>query len=122
MTGPATAPRSGNSARFASVVDKVFIDLDRHRSTAEHALQIGVDPQKLIRVARGQCCVFTEDLIEQSPWALGRIIALVKAKRRFGSLGARILESVGPTDPSVWGIKETGDPQADLAALLDQVG
>ena len=56
-----------------------------------------------------------------APWALGRVVALVKARRDPASLGARILATTGEVCPYDWGVLRTGDEDADLAELLDRV-
>jgi hypothetical protein len=55
------------------------------------------------------------------PWAMGRVVALVKARRDPTSLGSRLLESEGEISPADWGVPITGDRDADLATLLNRV-
>jgi hypothetical protein len=106
---------------FPALFREALVDLADYRLTAIHALQIGVDPDEIIDYARGLRPLGFENLLVQSPWAMGRVTALVKAARRPASLGNKLLSSRGRTDPYAWGIKETGDRDLDLATLLDQV-
>lgn len=101
----------GHAARLALV----------QRSTAYHALQMGVIPDEILSYVRGNSPDGFESVLDHSAWAMDRVVALVKAQRRPNSLGAKLLASVGRTDPYYWGIKDTGDVDRDLAVLLDLV-
>jgi hypothetical protein len=82
---------------------------------------MGVIPDEILSYARGNNPEGFSTILGRSPWAVAKVVALTKAQRRPNSLGAKLLASVGRTDPYDWGIKDTGDRDRDLAALLDQV-
>ena len=124
MTSPAAQPAPTFGA-FQSTVEAAAVQLTALRLTASHALRNGVIPQEIVDFARGQLSPGqrqdAQAMLARSPWAMGRVVALVKARRDGASLGARILASTGPVDPVVWGISPTDDKDADLAKLLDVV-
>lgn len=119
MNSPA-APKPG-TPRFDTIVAHSQLHLRVQRHTAYHALQMGVNPDEILSYARGQVVIGFDELLAKSPWAMTKVVALVKSKRQPASLGSKLLASVGRTDPYVWGIRDTGDRERDLAALLDQV-
>lgn len=119
MNSPA-APKPGTPP-FDTIVAQSGHVLYEQRRTAFHALQMGVDPEDILSYVRGHRPDEFDAVLTHSPWALNKVAALVMAQRRPGSLGARILASTGHTDPYVWGIRDTGDRDRDLASLLDQV-
>jgi len=121
MNSPATgeqSPRPGTLA-FHTMVETAFKQLATAKQTAGHALRNGVNPKEIIRYATGQLTAGQRTAIQEmlaiSPWATGRVTALIMAKRDPNSLGARILR--GELD--FYG--DSADPDADLAKLLDQV-
>ncbi|MHC4180279.1 MAG: hypothetical protein ACYSWU_22470 [Planctomycetota bacterium] len=120
MTSPAANPPVPNST-FGPILDQAMRNLAEYRQTAAHALDLGVDPREIIDYARGRQPAGIVTYLTQCPWVMDRVVALVKAARKPGSLGAKILAGVGPTIPSHWGIRDTGNEDADLATLLDQV-
>ena len=119
MNSPA-APKPG-TPRFDSIIAQSGHILSAQRRTAYHALQSGVNPDEILTYARGLRPESFETVFARCPWAMARVVALVKAKRRPASLGARLLAGVGRTDPYAWGIRDTGDRDRDLASLLNQV-
>jgi hypothetical protein len=118
MIGPADAPKPGAAP---PKIDELVREATKLRRTAAHALRCGVNPDELLSYARGNKPHGFEAFLAQSPWAMGRVVALVKANRRPESLGAKLLRSPDRTDPYAWGIQNTGDREADLATLLDKV-
>ena len=114
----------GFSVGFSELILEAFRDLPALRSTADYALKLGVVPESLLRYVRGGLEEYerqdVEHMLAQSPWAMGRVVALVKAKRDPASLGAKIL-SATHTDPYAWGMKNTGDLDLDMALLLEMV-
>ena len=92
------------------------------KKTAAHALTIGIRPNDLIRFVRGDlegiARTEVQVSLDRSPWALGRVVALVKARRDASSLGSRVLTS-DSFDPYAWGILNTGDIDTDGCTLLD---
>ncbi len=119
MNSPAT-PKP-ETPPLAEIIAQAARLTNLQRSTAYHALQMGVIPDEILSYVRGNSPDGFESVLGHSAWAMDRVVALTKAQRRPNSLGAKILDSVGHTDPYVWGIKDTGDVDRDLAALLDQV-
>jgi len=112
-------------ALFSHFVDQAFVVRGELSRTAAYALQTGVNPRDLIHYVQGVCTDperrEVEHLLAQSPWALSRVVALVKAKRNPASLGAQVLKA-DSTNPYGWGIKQTGDPDMDIALLLESIG
>lgn len=119
MNSPA-APKSESPA-FASIVAQAQLHLHEQRHLAYHALQCGVIPDEILSYARGTSPKGFDSVLTAFPWVMGRVVALMKAQRRPQSLGAKLLSSVGRTDPYAWGIGDTGDRDRDLATLLDLV-
>lgn len=91
----------------------------RRRESAAAALAMGLFPDQIIGFVRGD--PGPRALIEASPWAIDRVVAFIKAKRDPSSLGARLLALHSKIDPHVWGVPDSGDPDLDLAFLLDLV-
>ena len=125
MTSPATneqPPRPGTLV-FHTLLEDAFKQLATVEKTAGHALRNGVSPKEIVDYVNGQVTDYersaTQEMLAREPWAMGRVVALVKARRNPASLGARIL--VGALIPAAYGIPTTEDPEADLAELLDQV-
>lgn len=121
MTSPAAnPPRPGNFVRF---LDEHLREAEVAKTTAAHALRIGVIPEEIIDYVRGQVADrrSTESMLARSPWAMSRVVALVKSRRNPHSLGARILASKGAIQPLAWGIRGVGDHDQDVAELLDRV-
>jgi hypothetical protein len=125
MLSPAAQPPQQGTAQFHTLLEESAREGIALRNTAGHALLVGVNPEEILDYVRGQVSpanrVDVDQMLARSPWALGRVVALVKAKRDPASLGARILASHGQVDPRAWGIVGSGDHEADLAMLLDQV-
>jgi len=121
MTSPAAnPPRPG---AFHTLVEDALLESAAIRNTASHALRNGVNPKEIVDYVNGQVSAIERsaihEMLAREPWAMGRVVALVKARRNPASLGARIL--VGALIPAAYGIPTTEDPEADLAELLDQV-
>jgi len=116
------SPRVG----FSDLVDSAIQSRTALQNTAGFALSTGVDPQTLIDYARGRASPAVkseaEMMVMSSPWAMSRVLALVRAARDPSSLGAGILRTVGNTNPYEWGMTRTEDPQMDLALLLERIG
>jgi len=125
MTSPAAQPPRRGTATFHTLIEESFRKETALRKTAGHALLTGVNPEEILDYVRGQVTpanrADVDQMLARSPWALGRVVALVKAKRDPASLGARILASHGAIQPRAWGIAGSGDHEADLAELLDRV-
>ena len=72
-------------AQFEAVLSTTTAELTAYRLTYHHALDIGVRPRELVRYVQGKLStparVAFQGLLNQSPWALGRVVALVKARR-----------------------------------------
>jgi uncharacterized protein YciW len=124
MSSPATPPRSG-AAAFTTLLDETVLMHARVKGTASHALAIALYPDQIIDYVRG---VLTPSAranvmasLAHSAWGMSRVVALVKSRRDPASLGARLLVGEGSVDPYAWGIQDTGDPETDLATLLDKV-
>ena len=88
-------------AQFEALLFKTTAELTAYRKTSSHALDIGVRPRELVRYARGDldevARVDFQRLLTQSPWALGRVVAIVKAQR-VGSDYESVLNNVLATD------------------------
>ncbi len=119
MNSPA-APKPGTPP-FGAIIEQARCTHAEQQRTAFHALQLGVNPDEILSYARGHVVDGFETVLARSPWAMARVVALTKSRRRPESLGSKLLASTGHTDPYVWGIRDTGDRDHDLAALLDQV-
>lgn len=119
MNSPA-APKPGTPA-FDTIVAQAQIHLHEQRHSAYYALQLGVNPDEILSYVRGDSPEGFDSVLASSPWTMGRVVALMKAMRRPNSLGSKLIASVGRTDPYIWGIKDTGDVDRDLAALIDLV-
>ena len=106
---------------FAISVREAFVGYHTYKQTAEHALDIGVCPTDLVRYVRGVLTARERDevqsLIARSPWAMDRVVALVKARRDPNNLGSRIL--IG--EPFAWDVQRTDDLDTDEASLLNTV-
>jgi hypothetical protein len=117
-------PEPRFSVGFSERILETFRALPAYRSTAVHALNLGLRPESLLHYVRGALDERErqdiQHLLAYSPWASARVVALVKAKRDPASLGARIL-SATHTNPYDWGMKTTGDWDTDLCRLLEQV-
>jgi len=122
MTAQKPRPATGS---FPGLVDQALTHLNEHRRTARYALDLGIRPQEIIDYVRGHLSPAERrgltSLLGRSSWAMSRVVALVKSRRNSASLGAKILAS-DHIAPSAWGMKETGDEDADLCLLLDRVG
>jgi len=126
MTSPnADTPTPNNWVGFGALLNDAAFNYAQFITTAAHALQNGVDPNQVVAYVRGEVDApvrrEVEQMLARSPWALNRVVALTKSRRRPGSLGDRLLSTYGELDPYAWGIQRTDDPEADLARLLDQV-
>jgi len=117
MIGPAT-PKQTSTASFNEVLDAAVKTGIDYKKTRDHALKIGVDPQEIIEYAKGNRPAGAEAMFARSPWAMSRVVALVKAARRPGSLGYNLLSSPDDSISAGSGIKRG---EGHLAALLDQV-
>jgi len=80
-------------ATFEAVLTNAIAGHTEYKRTASHALSIGVRPKDLVRYVRGNLedheRAEVHGLIALSPWALGRVVALVKARRDETSLRYR---------------------------------
>ena len=122
MIGPAMNPPQRGTAAFHTLVGDALRHGAAARETAAYALDMGVFPDQIIDYVRGTSArQEMTTVLATVPWAMARVVALVKAGRDPASLGARILATEGPVDPYAWEIASTGDRDADLANLLDQV-
>ena len=117
-------PPARTGITFEAVYRDAFAGHAAFKKTAEHALAIGIRPTDLLRYVRRELEGYEHAEMHcslvRSPWATDRVVALVKAARTPGSLGERLLSSTH-TDPYVWGMKNTGDSDLDMAHLLEQV-
>jgi len=118
---PASRP---NPAAF----EKLVTDVLRTRTAPdmETALVSGVDVYGLCRYATGvvtpQERAEIQAQITDHPWALSRVVALVKGARTKRSLADRILRAARR---GAWsGLIDTvsADPERQLAKLLDSIG
>jgi len=125
MNSPAAPKPSLGVTAFHDLVDQALRESVGVRETAAHALLLGVVPDEIVAYVRRTLPHHArEEVTAQAarvPWVMGRIVALVKARRNPSSLGARILEGTGEVNPYAWGIEKTEDRDADVAELLDQV-
>ena len=114
---PATGPDFAARLNVAAVGYSIF------KQTQFHALGIGVRPADLVRYVAGNLVVGEQGEIEallvQAPWAMERVVALVKARRDPTSLGAQIL--AGEFNPYAYGVQRTEDPEMDAATLLNLI-
>lgn len=70
---------------FEATLQHTLTNLVRYRQTYEHALKLGITPRDIVRYARCELPPAQREEVEaqlvRSPWALGRVAALVKAGR-----------------------------------------
>lgn len=122
MTSP-VAPNNTSPSSFPQVIEQALTTWTEARNTAHYAISTGVNPHDLIDYVRGTLSegerADVQAMLATSPWAMGRVVALVKAKRRPESLGTKIMLTEGKIDPAAWGIPSSGDHEVDLAKLLD---
>lgn len=125
MTGPAANPPRTGTIAFHTLIDDALRHAAAVRETPAHSLAMGVFPDQIIDYVRGELSLDAREEMTTAlatvPWAMGRVVALVKARRSPTSLGAMILATTGKICPYDWGVPNTGDEDADLAALLDRV-
>jgi hypothetical protein len=117
MNVPANPPRP---VTFVSVIQEISTACAIQRRTSTYALEIGIRPDELIRYAKGDRPEGFHELLVRSSWAMDRVSALVRSLRDPDSIGCIILK-LQDLDPYMWGIYNTGDWDADLATLIDQV-
>lgn len=103
---------------FAHLIDAAA----RAPQTPDQALRSGVDVYGVIRYAAGVVSVDERTVIEaqlaRSPWAMDRVVALVKGARTLGSIATTILDTARSGDWS--GLLASGpDPEHHLALLLN---
>jgi hypothetical protein len=125
MRPPAPMPPKSPRVGFAELIDQAIQARPAHQNTAEHALSVGVDPQMLVDYARGDRTPAVKSagkvMVLDSPWAMRRVVALIRASRNPDTLAAGILRTSGRTNPYEWGISRTEDPDMDFARLLEQI-
>jgi hypothetical protein len=119
MNSPAM-PRRIPSVEFGAIVDEFIRANGIQRKTSTYALEIGIRPDELIRYARGERSEGFQELLLQSPWAMERVVALIRAARDHQHWVHHILNA-GALNPYDWGVLNTGDRDADLMTLIDQV-
>lgn len=90
---------------FNALFDAVAAASVEYKKTYHHALTIGITPRELVLYAKGELRGPDRDAFErrliQSPWALGRVVALVKAGNE-GSYFTRLLILKAHTRPCPW--------------------
>jgi hypothetical protein len=78
------SPNRGPDA-FVQVTDQALGELLRYKKTYKHAFDIGIRPKELLAYAKGELDSETRrevtSLISRSPWAMSRVVALVKSWR-----------------------------------------
>lgn len=125
MAGPAANPPRPGVAAFHALVDEALRHAGAARETSDYALRLGVDPQQIIGYVRAELSVSAREemmhTLSTVPWAMGRVVALVKARRDPTSLGSRLLATEGEISPADWDVPITGDRDADLVTLLNRV-
>jgi len=123
---PQDPPRDTQKSHvaFEAVLTDAIAGHTAYKRTASHALSIGVRPLDLVRYVRGDLECGERDeiqsLVSRSPWAMGRVVALVKARRATASLGSKLL-ATPVFNPYAWGVRNTGDLDTDGCTLLDSL-
>lgn len=73
------------TAKLDALFTKIGTTLNAHRQTYHYALEIGLRPTEILAYARGELVGEERDivqsLISESPWALSRVVAIVKMRR-----------------------------------------
>lgn len=86
------APQIG-ATQFVRVLDQALVFARRHKQTYMHAFDIGIRAPDLMRYVSGKLEEVErrefQGLLARSPWAMARVVALVKAKRQ--DTGPRVL-------------------------------
>jgi len=93
-------------ATFETTIADAFVGLTTYRQSYLHAFDMGIRAPDILRYAFGKMpdeerSAFVASL-SQSPWALGRVVAIVKAKRNntpprflfYDSSGQEALEAL----------------------------
>lgn len=103
-------PQTGTT-QFVEVLDQALGEHVRYKQTYMHAFDIGIRAPDLMRYAMGRLDAYERDeftrLLSRSPWAMSRVVALVKAKR----------ESTGPR---ALFYDSNGQDELEALKLLDQ--
>jgi hypothetical protein len=77
--------RPGSQVTFDSLFDLAMRASVAYKKTYAHALDLGINPKDIVLYATGALSPGERDRFHgqllQSPWALGRVVAIVKAKR-----------------------------------------
>lgn len=119
MNSPAM-PRREPAVEFGAIVDEFIRANGIQRKTSTYALEIGIRPDELIRYAKGERPRGFQELLLQSPWAMERVVTLIKAIRDPKSIASYMFRAAC-VDPYVWGVLNTGDRDVDMMTLIDQV-
>ena len=82
---PPSAPLPNTPGGFVRILDQALETHIRYKQTYEHALNLGLQPKEILDYATGR---MTEEArarfvgtLAQSPWAVSRVVAIVKAQR-----------------------------------------
>ena len=83
-----SAPK--NPTTFVRLMQAAFVELGTVQQTYLHAFDVGIRARELVRYASGamneaERREFT-GLLGRSPWAVARVVALVKRKRDGGEI------------------------------------
>jgi hypothetical protein len=77
--------RPGSQVTFDSFFDLAMKANHDYKKTYAHALDLGINPKDIMLYATGALSPGERDRFQgqllQSPWALDRVVAIVKAKR-----------------------------------------
>jgi hypothetical protein len=117
------APQPESAAAFGSVIEHLLQKAAAFKQTYHHALSLGISPRDIVRYA---LCVlppkeraqFESELV-QSPWAMGRVVALVKLKRVEHDL--RIRQVTVPILNHYARMEEWKDEDLEGCKLLDSI-
>lgn len=82
---PDQSPRSTAPMTFDSLLDLAMPALVQYKKTFSHALDLGIRAKDIVLYACGALRPNDRERLQiqllQSPWAVARVVALVKAKR-----------------------------------------
>lgn len=77
--------RPGSQVTFDNIFDLAMKASVAYKKTYAHALDLGIRPKDIVLYATGALSPNERELFQrqllQSPWAMSRVVALVKAKR-----------------------------------------
>ena len=81
-------------ADFGSALNQSLTEIAAYTRSYHHALDIGVRPKELVSYVKGTLSAEErqkfQGLLARSPWAMNRVVALVKARRHEDWLGYRV--------------------------------